>query len=762
MSNLFLIHGSANTNSGCMIVGKNETTGKEVSQQIPVESISTVYEYNDWKMIQITASGLIFDDESTFWFRSVSGIRTQVHSGFNSFGANSIGVTFPNIATNEYEADGKSDGYQIDADTSGRFTKNLSITSSYVSTAVPLWNTLLFVPIEDIISGIDLSRKSCDLSVIPHIYHQFSTPRDSDTCGIWKTYLSIDSWIIGEGNTVLEQNCKDARYYNEFDYGTFSGTPSTLVLNSLKIEINPLIGAVDVSGDYVTDETDYSAFRALANKLNISDALKAHTSNQIRGVLIQVRGWIGGDNLLINQHGVSNTDIRKWVSCCYMGFSSKVNKDDVYIRCVKDSIGYDQKTPSYMVAQIATDCGVSIDSASFQNTDYAQRLLIANESNSQFMLHTNSSFSDVVNDIATQSMMAVYQKRDEKFYCKWFANDDENTGYSYDFLLTDIIKGSVKVSKPQSGYLYTDFNFKIKSKQIEPETNVFVNSDSSIETFPDSGDCELIGYEYKTGIGGYTFENLDVKKTTPLYIQKNIPFMTLVSMFPIGTKWRIGGYYVGSPSTILYTNGVITSISPTLRSSPNMEVCIGFSEIQNEYGANFVIDRIQLYGPNEKWLNYVSGSFLTEYTLARNIWEAAQSARLKLGVERKMPSQYTTLTQPVWGSDANALMQWILYTVVYNTREKTVIKFSVKMNANTLNLNILDYVRFSWGAYSNGILGWIVEMRDNIERGEIDITMLTSISDTDAMIIDERFADGSTLIDENPVSTNYYDEGMLA
>ena len=133
-----------------------------------------------------------------------------------------------------------------------------------------------------------------------------------------------------------------------------------------------------------------------------------------------------------------------------------------------------------------------------------------------------------------------------------------------------------------------------------------------------------------------------------------------------------------------------------------------------------------------------------------------------------MNSQLTKLEQPIWGDDSQAIMNWMLYSVIYNTREKTVIRFSMPMISTVMQLSLMDAVKFQFGVYSstglftNGIKGRIVEINDDYENAKVDFTMLCSVSDSDSLIIDERVADGSLLIDENNVSNNFYDEGALA
>lgn len=55
-----------------------------------------------------------------------------------------------------------------------------------------------------------------------------------------------------------------------------------------------------------------------------------------------------------------------------------------------------------------------------------------------------------------------------------------------------------------------------------------------------------------------------------------------------------------------------------------------------------------------------------------------------------------------------------------------------------------------------------MEKTDLFAEGKIEFAILTSISDSDALIIDERLADGSKLYDETVTATRLFDEGSLA
>jgi hypothetical protein len=93
-----------------------------------------------------------------------------------------------------------------------------------------------------------------------------------------------------------------------------------------------------------------------------------------------------------------------------------------------------------------------------------------------------------------------------------------------------------------------------------------------------------------------------------------------------------------------------------------------------------------------------------------------------------------------------------------------VIEFDAPMNASTLALWLMDYVEFSWGPYAlYPTKGWIVDIQDNPSRGTISFKILTSISDSDVLVLDELTATFDLEVDESDnIVTHDYDEGGLA
>jgi hypothetical protein len=101
-------------------------------------------------------------------------------------------------------------------------------------------------------------------------------------------------------------------------------------------------------------------------------------------------------------------------------------------------------------------------------------------------------------------------------------------------------------------------------------------------------------------------------------------------------------------------------------------------------------ETLRTYGPNQKWRSYVSGSIVENYSVAESIWSNAKSARQKLGREQKMPSEYTTLSQPIWSSNNISITKWAQAVVSYGAKQKLIVKFNCILNSFTNRLQIMD------------------------------------------------------------------------
>lgn len=737
------------------IIGVSDEDGSYSEIEISADLIRVIYETEKWKLIQVVVGKTVVESDDSFALKAFNANDVIVANDYPSLNTTKFNYgTSYNQSINDSFTDGQTATY----------VSSLVYTDTYDNgerfTKAGITNTI-FYEIEDIIDGKDLSNGNSELILIPRIDAMW----DMDTIPLvsplsFKIEFSLEFYIVGEGNVILakQENTK------------YSKTFSTEISPQIEFYIDPenkriRFHAENAYGYSFTDD-DYVAFDSMSSSANISQILKALSSRQIRGVLVYFRMTITGDGVELH----SQSSFFKRIGQLYSCKTYNVKKGSLYIRSQRDNGAYTVNTPAGMIKYLADKNEVSIDSTSFLSVISKHQSLYDDVSNSgQYNLDSQKSFSDVVDEICKQSMTAVFQSGDGKFYAKWFADDDGDTETVYTF--TDIEVGSLSIDKPSGGYVSTDFVFSIIEKTYKNPEELNINSSSDITTFPESGFKELGGLSIQNGVGGYTLFNSSVSMDGTIVIgisNSSFSIFDIQKDFPKGTRWAITCRFYGDAyDTIVYAK--CTSISPRQEVG---QFYIGFSDLSYEIDDKLIggeVKAISSICPNEKWRDYVSGSFVTDYTTAKNIWDHAQNARIAIGVESKMSTEYTTLKQPVWGDDFLAIMNWILYTVIHNTREKTVITFRHKMTPQTILLKKMDYVKFQFGPYASingiakaGVKGWICEIEEDFSKMEFTFTILTSISDTDALIIDERLADGSILIDENPVSTTFYDEGRLA
>lgn len=358
-------------------------------------------------------------------------------------------------------------------------------------------------------------------------------------------------------------------------------------------------------------------------------------------------------------------------------------------------------------------------------------------------------------------MTALYPMRDGKLAALWFADKTDESPTVHTFSGSEIVENSLSIDKKQGGYLYTDFVFNIIKNLYGTYEMMYVNTDTTLEDLPASAIVSARGPIIGTDTGWELYRISGTTSYCEMRIRSTTSTSPALLMFVEGSRWLLTSAISGIP---------IATILACVAPDPQCPLDTTGARVVFQFEAPVPIDwqtfdRMQTYGPIEDWKNYVSGTFVTDYTTARNIWEHAQAARKLLGVERAMPETVTKLVDPVWGSDDRALMQWVLYTVIWSTREKTILKFRVEINDTTNALWALDYVEFAWGAYaSTPAKGYIVDIADLTSEGLLEITLLTCTPEDEILLtLDERFAANDMEIDERDSTNNYtLDEGSLA
>lgn len=725
VNNLFLVSSLA-TLEDCSIVSSNGEF------EIPNTGIEVVSEGDGYKLIRINTPNTIEDTEPSFSFLKTSEVSTkflEYNGDINEMGY----ILYP---SHQY-SDGVFDSQSIGVP----FTKSESGTANIAGSRFYFINVLK-VAITEIEKGLD------SVVVIP----KFKYEVDSPDAIFNDAGIEIEVSVVSEGNLVLGSKV----FYTKLNQlGTSDGG-----YFDLRVED----GVVWISNFGASDYDSVSAplFNSIKSALDIADLLK-NVYDNARYMLVRITFDIDMANPAANR----DYTITKTIDKVYVGTAKKVDKDKLYLKSVNTST-YTVNSPATLARQVALENGLTINGGSFNGVDTIMRTLFdgaIEDFDGQIQPNNKTTVASALMEIAQSSMMALYMTPTNVLKAKWFADDNpDDTTPVYSFSGDDVVKGSMRVTKPQNGYRYTDFVFDVKKKVNDTQDSVFINTDSEIgaDDFPSTGDRfegELLDFD-----SDWIIEKVAQSPGSYGVILK----VTRPSTYPHPVTKFCQGMVVESFDPDVSSTGPLFAISA---------VVYNFNEALGNNAVSICLDRIgglpivdftafgslRIRGLSTTWKDYVSGTFISNYTTARNIWEHAQEARLALGSEFSMPSQTTTLLNPIWGSDIRALTQWILYTVVFCTREKTLIEFRAPMNADTLALWLMDYVEFSWGPYALfPTFGWIVEVEDDYASGEIIFKILTSVSDSDVLILDETTAVFETVVDEtDETSTTNFDEGAL-
>jgi hypothetical protein len=766
-SNIFLLSSKCDATTG-KIVGLDESTGKETETEVPVDSIQVIHQTDNWQMIKVNVAGIVNDDENSFGFAK---FIPATEARYRALTLPSNRITMATATGDDsFTTIGDLDFWHTDSVTDDEFTTEtpttqvLSFPGGEAAANTVVTTNLIYIPL----SGKNIAEATSSVYVVPKIQVAcYWNEIDGATTNPFAR-IKIELAAFNNGGMCLGNVTSNTKW-------TYSGLTSE---ESLMIDIDPDEEVMRFSGQIVGYDTESKeAFTTLKSQLDISKVLSGADLKSITFVSVSVQVYLFSGELLVLESSSSGSCIKK-VFTPRIAVTQKASKDKVYLRATykatpNEVTTLNASTPAGLLERIANIIQVPTDGRFIQVAEKQWALFstgIGVDTDCQYHASENESFSDVATAICQQSLMAVWQKPDGDFSARWFMDDDLDTTVSYEF--SDVIAGSFSVDKPSGGYLSTDFVFDIVRRIFIKPESLSVNTDQALTSFPASGYREASGSALTTA-GGWDFlpiAEIDVYSSTygrgyrALRVRKTGLGISLLDRFVIGTYWKVGdGTEAGT--VLCY----IAAVAPDFNAPTGTSGVRVALQYETPRPTTWTITQITPVSPVEQWKDLVSGPVVNDYTTARNIWEHAQNARLTIGAEKKASSDFTKLTQALWGSDSMALLNWVLYTVMYNTREKTVIRFRIPMDGNSINLSLMDYARFKYGPYASingtgvdGTLGWVVELEDDYANAQIAVTLLTSISDTDALIIDERLADGSLLIDEVVGSTKFFDEGKLA
>ena len=724
-NNLYVVSSKANLTDCSIVSGDSSVT-------IPTDGIEIIYEGPIYKIIRVLLSQGVLDEDSSFNVLNISQVRTRFYET-DTLGAMANDAAYVWFPSSVY-LEGVADGTEISTPYTYTLSRDVAL-----STAVP---TYCVTTTRLDLSDIEINADS--IVIIPDIKFEF----DFDFAMLGDAYFDVELIVIGEGNLVIGSKL----FKTELNQLGVSGDATLWIRPDLQEVWLVAIGA----SDYTSPSKPL--FKAMMESLDIADIIKGY-GNKARYVLVKT-------SLVIerNGDGTSRTrTITKTVGKLWTGSLVKLDKDKLYLKSESTSV-YTANSPATLARQIALENGLSIVAGTFASVDTTMRTFFDTAIelfDGQYQPSNDTTVVKALHEIAQASMMALYMNPSGQVIAKWFADDDMDTAVDYSFNGNKVVKGSMQITKPQNGYRFTDFVFDIIKRIGDSVQSVFVNTDPTelVDDFPSDG-VRSSGEIISSGTGwelscytpsGYT-----------LVVRAKVD---LTEQHPI-TKFTEGMILLVSSTEDGDRLMRVTAVAYNFfeASKLSVDICLyALDDSTPDYDYD-TVDYLQIMNPTTDWKDYVSGTFITDHTTARNIWEHAQEARLALGAESTMPNGTTRMTNPVWGSDTRALMQWVLYTVLYCTREKTIIKFDTELNSDTSSLWIMSYVEFAWGPYAlYPIKGWIVDIQDNYAQGTVSITILTSVSDSDVLVLDEMALAPDLIVDEsiNTVSHDY-DEGRLA
>jgi hypothetical protein len=751
-SNIYIVSSDADLSGSLSLIG--ESNENEVV--IPSDGVRVLYETDSWKMIRVEAGNNVVDSQNEYIVKQSIQVDTRVLEPLSS--ANPLNMIATNSFGNGYYqnvvACSEVDGTLISAELN---TANFAsgTYSDYVA-----FNNVQTIEIDSVLNGVDLSNPDLSISIVPNISYGVVPSRTSAGNGGISLYIDIHS--VSNANLILSKK-RITRYYACNEWSLSSMSQNTLHIYASNQIVDFPVSATNYFG------SGESAFASLLEDCDITDIVKSNAKGDIRYIVISVK-------IRMNTYSGLNGDPQsaECTSIIYPAsvfYSTKVAKEGLYLRATKtQSTADDILSPSDIVRQLATETGnITIDTASFDAVQASQTAMMTSywpldPVYKGQIIAGNSTISEIFDKIGKQTMTAFYTEANNtdtgvvKLRAKWFSDDETPT---YTIQPFEIVKGSFSVSKPDGGMVFTDYNFKFTKTAFGTTDALSVNTDESA-TFPDSDYIETYGAIYGVATG-YTIDTVDKYTDTNIVrVLDTTSDKIILSKFNVGTKWKL--FDIDDVAVIATITHISYEFSKYLEMGKSCNIAFKYDDPHGDLSAYDVVS-FQSIGSHYKWQDCVTGNAGANYTDAKNIWEYAKASRLHLGLNRAMPSDYTTISDPIWGSDARALRQFALYVTKWNAREKTIVKLSVPMTSEMLAFKLLQFVEVSFGVFAaTHISGYIVDMADDYSNATISLTILCPKS-ADALltILNENYASADLTIDERTTDTiANYNEGLLA
>jgi len=179
------------------------------------------------------------------------------------------------------------------------------------------------------------------------------------------------------------------------------------------------------------------------------------------------------------------------------------------------------------------------------------------------------------------------------------------------------------------------------------------------------------------------------------------------------------------------------------------------------------LDEATLYLP-DSYENYTN---IPSFTDARAFWENGHLTWLQNKVVNNLPS---TLANCLWYRDLkefdatnngvlnSSIHYYMEKLVLWITKAKNMISYSIPINKDNIKIELLDRVTFKDILITDNypILGWVTGINDNLDKNVIDIEITTIPTELVPIykIIDEKPDNVDGTIDEQPTPDDIIDE----
>lgn len=716
--NSFIISADADLSDG-EIIYNNDGVIKKVAA-----TPSLLYKYDKWKCI-------IFD------FKDVSEKDSTINS------SQAIKLT-----SYVFEDDGLFNSCNLYGDIYGYINDGLvartvipdggfSIYKTFGDPGYETKNTY-FIEIRDLIDNENIAKDFSNVSFIPRYSQEISATEFFSATDTQKIEIVIDLNVISDGNLVLEKKQFKKEIRLSFPESTY---PQTAYF-----DIDPERKTIHFSSNVITYTGDSDAlYEEMLEELKIDDIISNISDiKKINGILLNITVEYLTNGTTNLRHSAFN----KQMQPCYCVYKISVDKEKLYWKTVKDST---VTSPAKLIEHIAQNNGLAVDTDLFATANESQLAMIGTVSGAydgQYQADSDELVSDVLTSIASRSLTAVWQNKNGLVCAKSLSSVNDPV---FTFNSDTVDGSSVEISRPLSGYVFSDYKFSVIRTPFETASSINIDTDLADE-FPEQSDFTVGSFIFNVA-NGFAVESLELLTATPvetvrvvrLTISCDPTDKNYLQMFLAGTFWQI------KYNDRIYVFRIDSSEHVKVISNNKVQrTFLGYVISSETHGVLFDFS-LRLWGPSEYWRQFVSSPYITDYYDAYSIWNDAHNARASLGKEQISDSDTVTLDQPIWGSAdwcETAISAWAANTVNYQSKVKTVIKFDSPITAGTIAVQLMDFALFSWGQFAGqNFSGFVVERTLNLSEGTISFTLLCAESWASS-VIDEGDGTLSVTYDE--------------